>query len=80
MTWNDLPIVCWALSTLICLARRQWIDATWSACFGIFMLMDRYFPTSSPWLRYGFFVAGAALVVSRVMKDDGKYKKSLVDR
>lgn len=80
MTWNDLPIICWALSTLSCLVRRQCINATWSACFGVFLILDRYLATSVPWLKYGFFVVGAALVVSQVMKDYGKYKKSLANR
>lgn len=80
MTWYDLPIICWALSTLICLVRRQWIDATSSACFCVFSILDRYFSTFIPWLKYGFLVVGAALVVSQVMTDYGKYKKSLLNR
>jgi len=80
MTWNDLPIVCWGLSTFICLVRRQWLDAIWPACFGIFMTLDRYFPSSAPWLKYGFFIVGAILVISQVMKEYGKFKKSLIGR
>jgi uncharacterized membrane protein YhaH (DUF805 family) len=79
MHWNDWPIVCWALSTLLCLLGRRWIDAISSACFASFMIFDSMLPTTIPWqLKYTFLVIGVILVVSQVLKEYSQYKKSLV--
>lgn len=78
MTWNDWPIACWAMSTLLCLLTRRWFDATWSACFAVFMVFDRWLPTALPLqLHYVFLGAGLLLVVAEVMAQYRRYKKSL---
>ena len=78
MHWNDWPTVCWALSTLLCLAGRRWMDATWSACFAVSSVLDAMPPAADPWqLKYAFAVIGATIVVYQIMKEYGRYKKGL---
>lgn len=78
MHWNDWPIVCWILSTLLCLWARRWIDALASACFAVFMILDRLLPTTVPaQVKWTFCIVGAAVVVSQVAKEYAKYKKGL---
>lgn len=79
MQWNDWPIVCWVLSTFLCLLGRRWIDATLSACFAVFLIFDRLLPTLGPWqLKYAFALIGTVLVVFQVAKEYRRYKRSLI--
>lgn len=81
MNWNDWPIACWAMSTLLCLLTRRWFDATWSACFAVFMVFDRWLPTALPLqLHYVFLGAGVLLVVAEVMTQYRRYRKSLISQ
>lgn len=81
MDWNDLPFVCFTLSTLLCLVGRRWIDAGSSACFAAFTMFDRILPQMVPSpLKWAFAVVGAVLVVSQVAKEYRNYKKSLAAR
>jgi len=81
MHWNDWPVVCFALSTLLCLWGRRWRDAITSACFTAFVVFDRLLPTAVPeQMKYTFAVIGVMLVVTGVMKEYNRYKKNLVAR
>ena len=81
MNWIDWPLVCRAISTLLCLATRRWFDASWSACFAVFMIFDRWLPTALPLqLHYVFLGAGVLLVVAEVMTQHRRYKKNLLGR
>lgn len=78
MQWNDWLIVCWTLSTFLCLLGRRWKDATSSACFAVFLVFDGMLATVVPWqLTYAFLLAGASLVVHDVLKTYRRYKESL---
>jgi hypothetical protein len=80
MNWNDWPIVCWAIATLLSLWLRRWIDAVWSACFLVFTVFDRMPPATIPWqsqVKYSFFGIGAMLIALQVGKQYRRYKKSL---
>lgn len=78
MNWNDWPLACCAMSTLLCLLTRRWYDASWSACFAMFMVFDQWLPTALPLqLHYVFLGAGVLLVVAEVMTQYRRYKKSL---
>lgn len=80
MQWNDWPIVCWTLSTFLCLLGRRWMDAITSACFAVFVSFDKL-PAAIPrQLKYPFLVIGVVIVVTQVLKEYGKYKKSLAGR
>jgi hypothetical protein len=80
MHWNGWPVVLFALSTLACLLRRRWWDAVTSACFTAFVVFDRLLPNALPeQLKYSFAVMGAVLVVTGVMNEYDRYKKSLVE-
>ncbi|WP_036214040.1 hypothetical protein [Massilia alkalitolerans] len=81
MHWNDWPIVCWTLSTLLCLAGRRWTDAFCSACFAVYTSLDRMPPAAAPaQLKWAFALAGAAVVVVQVMKEYRRYRNSLAVR
>lgn len=81
MNWNDWPIVCWAISTLLCLATRRWLDATCSACFAVFLIFDRWLSDAIPLqLHYVFLGAGVLLVVAELMTQYRRYKKSLLSQ
>jgi len=81
MNWNDLPLVCWTISTLLCLMTRRWYDASWSACLAVFEMFDRWLPDALPLqLHYVFLGAGVLLVVAEVMTQHRRYKKSLLGR
>jgi hypothetical protein len=78
MHWNDWIIICWTISALFALRKRHWIDATWSACFAAFGIVDRMPPAAltSP-LKYSFLAAGALLVAYQVGRSYNQYKKSM---
>ncbi|MCC2955289.1 hypothetical protein LK542_06640 [Massilia sp. IC2-477] len=81
MNWHDLPIACFAVSTLISLWRRHWTDASWCPCVAAFLAFDKVPPAAIPWrLHYLLLVAGAALVVSQVLKEYREHRKSLAAR
>lgn len=80
MQWNDWPIVCWTLSTLLCLLGRRWMDAITSACFAVFVGFDKLPPAIPRQLKYPFLLIGVVIVVTQVLKEYGKYKKSLAGR
>ncbi|QNA88014.1 hypothetical protein G4G28_05110 [Massilia sp. Dwa41.01b] len=81
MDWNDWPVVLWIAATFMSLLRRRWMDATWSACFAAFVVFDRLLPTAIPApLKYMFLIVGVALVVTEVLKDYARDKKSLVTK
>lgn len=82
MQWNnDLLIAGWALSTLLCLLRRQWVDASWSGCFAVSVVLNKMSPTpATEQLTHAFFIIGAILVVYQVMKEYRRYKKNPVAR
>jgi len=81
MHWNDWPIVCWTLATLLCLLKRRWIDAFSSACFAAFMIFDGMSPTAVPaQLKWIFFLTGAIVIASQVTKEYRNYKESLAAR
>lgn len=81
MHWNDWPLMCWVLSTLLCLLGRRWRDAIASACFALFMIFDTVLPTAVPWqLKWAFAVAGVTLVLSQVAKEYIAYQKKLAAR
>lgn len=81
MHWNDWPIVCWTLATILCLLKRRWVDAFWSACFAAFTMFDRMSPTAVPApLKWMVFLVGAIVVASQVAKEYRKYKESVVAR
>jgi len=78
MHWNDWPIVCLALSTLLALLSRRWTDAAWAACFAAFMLFDRVLPDAVPWqLKYAFLIIGVLLIAFQVAGTYRRYKGSL---
>jgi uncharacterized membrane protein YhaH (DUF805 family) len=81
MHWNDLITVCWALPALMSLKARRWIDASWAACFAVFMVLDRMFPATMPGqVKYVFLIIGVLLIVCQVGKKYRQYKKSLLAR
>jgi hypothetical protein len=81
MHWNDWPFLCWALSSLISLLGRRWIDAIWSACFAVFLVFDRLSPAFIPsQLKYIFLVVGVMLVAYQVGKNYSHYRKRFVVR
>ncbi len=78
MHWNDWPMACLALSALLALLSRRWMDAASSACFAIFLLFDKVLPTAVPWqLKYAFLLVGVLLVASQVAGTYRRYKQSL---
>ena len=78
MHWNDWPMVCLALSALLALLSRRWMDAAWSACFAAFLLFDKVLPTAVPWqLKYAFLLVGVLLIASQVAGTYRRYKHSL---
>ncbi len=81
MHWNDWIVVCWTISTLFELRKRHWINATWSACFAAFGIVDRMQPAvfTSP-LKYGFLAAGALLVAWQIGKSYSQYKDATTVR
>lgn len=79
MHWNDWPIVCWTLSTLLCLLGKRWMDAFSSACFAVFTIFDRVLPTAVPGqLKWLFFLVGVICTASQVAQTYRKYKERLV--
>jgi uncharacterized membrane protein YhaH (DUF805 family) len=81
MHWNYWPIVFLGISMLFALAARRWIDASWAACFAVFMVFDRMLPTAIPWqLKYTFLGVGVILIAAQVVKNYSRYKKSLLAR
>jgi hypothetical protein len=81
MHWNDWPIVCWTLATLLCLLKRKWTDAFASACFAAFTILDRMSPAAVPaQLKWIFFLIGAIVIASQVAKEYRRYKEGLASR
>jgi uncharacterized membrane protein YhaH (DUF805 family) len=82
MNWNDWPIPCWIISTLLSLWLRRWIDAVWSACLLVFLVFDRMPPATIPWqsqVKFTFLGLSVLLIAFQVGKEYRRYKKSLSD-
>ena len=78
MQRNDWILACWILSTLLCLIGRRWLDASWPACFAVFMILDRMPPTTLPaQLKYVFLVIGLVLVFFAIFRNYARYKEKL---
>jgi hypothetical protein len=76
MHWTDWPVACWAISTLIALWSRRWMDAGWCASFAVFMTLDRIAPAAGGGpVKYVFLALGVVLVGSQVAGQYARYKK-----
>lgn len=81
MHWNDWPIACWIISTLLCLLGRRWIDALVSACLVIITIFERISPASVPiQLKWIYIFIGIIIITTEVAKKYRKYKDGLAAR